>query len=218
VSQERIRVLLVDDHPAFLEGLALLLADADVVTVVGRAKEGDEACALYAELRPDVVVMDLHMPGTDGIEATRRITAADPGAAVLVLTMVEDDDSLFAALRGGARGYVLKGAGREEVLRAVTAVHGGEAIFGPGIAERMLALSSSAPRATADPFPQLTDRERQILELIAEGLNNAEIARRFVLSPKTVRNHISNIFAKMHVADRAQAIIRARDAGLGKRG
>ena len=214
----RIRVLLVDDHPAFLEGLALLLSDADDLEVVGRALDGEAACRLHAELAPDVVIMDLHMPGTGGIEATRRITEADPSTAVLVLTMVEDDDSVFAALRAGARGYILKGAGRDDVLRAIDAVREGEAIFGPGVAQRILGYWANAGHA-APPvaFPELTDREREVLELIAQGLNNAEIARRFVLSPKTVRNHISNIFSKLHVADRAQAIVRARDAGLGRR-
>jgi DNA-binding NarL/FixJ family response regulator len=213
---EPIRVLLVDDHPAFLEGLALLLGDADTVTVVGKARDGEEALALEAEHRPDVVVMDLHMPGMGGIEATRRIRDRRDEVAVLVLTMVEDDDSVFAALRAGAQGYLLKGAGRDDVLRAIDAVHRGDAIFGPGIAERMLGFWSSPPSAPPDPFPELTDREREILELIAQGLNNAEIARRYVLSPKTVRNHISNIFAKLHVADRSHAIVRAREAGLGR--
>ena len=211
-----IRVLLVDDHPAFLEGLALLISDADGVEVVGKAQDGEAACRLHAELRPDVVAMDLHMPGMGGIEAIRRISAADPDVAIFVLTMVEDDDAVVAALRAGARGYLLKGAGRDDVLRAIDAVHRGDAIFGSGIADRMLTSWSSGPAGAPAPFPELTDRELEVLELIARGLNNAEIARRFVLSPKTVRNHISNIFAKLHVADRSQAIIRARDAGLGK--
>ena len=212
-----IRVLVADDHPAFLEGLALLLADADEIEVVGEATDGEHACRLHAELRPDVVVMDLHMPAMGGIEATREIRRADPEVAVLVLTMVEDDDSVFAAIRAGARGYLLKGAGRDDVLRAINAVHQGDAIFGPSIAERMLAFWAGGPGTPApQPFPELTDRERQILELIAQGLNNVEIARRFVLSPKTVRNHVSNIFSKLHVADRSQAIVRARDAGLGR--
>lgn len=210
-----IRVLLVDDHPAFLEGLALLLSDADGIEVVGKAEDGEAACRLHGELRPDVVAMDLHMPGMGGLEATRHIRTADPDVAILVLTMVEDDDAVVAALRAGARGYLLKGAGRDDVLRAIDAVHRGDAIFGSGIADRML-TSWSSPAGGPAPFPELTERELEVLELIAQGLNNAEIARRFVLSPKTVRNHISNIFAKLHVADRAQAIIRARDAGLGK--
>jgi DNA-binding NarL/FixJ family response regulator len=211
------RVLLVDDHPAFLEGLALLLSDAEHLQVVGRATDGEEACRLHAELVPDVVIMDLHMPRVGGIEATRRIVDAVPATAVLVLTMVEDDDSVFAALRAGARGYVLKGAGRDEVLRAIDAVRQGEAIFGPGIAQRILGYWSNASAAPPVAFPELTEREREVLELIAQGHNNAEIARRFVLSPKTVRNHISNIFTKLHVADRSQAIVRAREAGLGRR-
>jgi DNA-binding NarL/FixJ family response regulator len=212
-----IRVLLADDHPAFLEGLALLLADADEIEVVGKATDGEHACRLHAELHPDVVVMDLHMPAMGGIEATREIRQADPDVAVLVLTMVEDDDSVFAAIRAGARGYLLKGAGRDDVLRAINAVHQGDAIFGPSIAERMLDFWAGDPGTpTPQPFSELTDRERQILELIAQGLNNADIARRFVLSPKTVRNHVSNIFSKLHVADRSQAIVRAREEGLGR--
>jgi DNA-binding NarL/FixJ family response regulator len=215
---EAIRTLLVDDHPAFLEGLALLVSDADTVAIAGKAGDGAEALRLAAELDPDVVVMDLHMPGTGGIEATRRLTESGARAAVLVLTMVEDDDSVFAAMRAGARGYILKGAGRDDILRAIVAVHRGEVIFGPGIAERILGFwSNHDRRAEEAPFPELTDREREVLELIAQGLNNAEIARRFVLSPKTVRNHISNIFAKLQVADRAQAIVRARDQGMGTR-
>jgi DNA-binding NarL/FixJ family response regulator len=212
-----VRVLLVDDHPAFLEGLALLLADADDLAVVGRALDGEEACRLHAELAPDVVIMDLHMPRLGGIDATRRITEADPTTAVLVLTRVEDDDSVFAALRAGARGYILKGAGRDDVLRAISAVREGEAIFGPGVAQRILGYWANAASSPPVAFPELTAREREVLELIAQGLNNAEIARRFVLSPKTVRNHISNIFTKLHVADRSQAIVRAREAGLGRR-
>jgi DNA-binding NarL/FixJ family response regulator len=214
-----IRVLIADDHPAFLEGLALLLADADDVEVVGKATDGEHALRLHAELQPDVVVMDLHMPTMGGIEATREIRRVDPDVAVLVLTMVEDDDSVFAAIRAGARGYLLKGAGRDDVLRAINAVHQGDAIFGPSIAERMLAFWAGGPSTPAPkPFAELTDREREILELIAQGLNNVEIARRFVLSPKTVRNHVSNIFSKLQVADRSQAIVRARDAGLGRSG
>ena len=213
-------VLLADDHPAFLEGLALLLADADDLEVVGKAADGEEACTAAAALRPDVVVMDLHMPQLGGIEATRRITAEQPGTAVLVLTMFEDDDSVFAALRAGARGYILKGAGRDDVLRAIDSVRQGEAIFGPGIAERILGYWANAEAAAVAPvaFPELTSREREVLELIARGHNNAEIARQLVLSPKTVRNHISNIFTKLHLADRAQAIVRAREAGMGQGG
>lgn len=211
------RVLLADDHPAFLEGLALLLADAAEVEVVGKAVDGQEAIALHASLRPDIVIMDLHMPGTGGLEATRAITQTDPDTSVLVLTMFEDDDSVFAALRAGARGYLLKGAGRDDVLRAIAGVARGDAVFGAGIAERILGYWASAERPPAPvPFPELTEREREVLEHIARGRNNAEIARSLVVSPKTVRNHISNIFTKLHLADRSQAIVRAREAGFGQ--
>jgi len=216
MTADPITVLLVDDHPAFLEGLALLLSDAGDVAVVGKALDGEQACALHAEVGPDVVVMDLHMPRLGGIEATRRITEADPAAAVLVLTMSEDDDSVFAALRAGARGYLLKGAGRDDVLRGIAAVHRGDAIFGPGIAERILGYWANGELSRGSvPFPELTDRERGVLELIAQGHNNSEIARRLVLSPKTVRNHVSNVFAKIHANDRPHAVVLARRMGLG---
>jgi DNA-binding NarL/FixJ family response regulator len=181
------RVLLVDDHPAFLEGLALLLSDADGVEVVGKAEDGEAACRLHGELRPDVVVMDLHMPGMGGIEATRRIRAADPDVAIFVLTMVEDDDAIVAALRAGARGYLLKGASRDDVLRAIDAVHRGDAIFGSGIADRVLTSWSSGSAGAPSPFPELTDPELEVLELIARGLNNAEVAPRSGRSARAPR-------------------------------
>jgi DNA-binding NarL/FixJ family response regulator len=210
---EPLSVLVADDHPVFRDGVRALLDSTPELEVVGEAAAGDQAVELATELQPDVVVMDLQMPGLNGIEATREIVARSPHIGVLVLTMFEDDDSVFAAMRAGARGYVLKGSTQEEIVRAVQAVGSGEAIFGPAIARRMIEFFAS-PRAT-HPFPELTDREREVLELVAQGRSNLEIARHFVLSPKTVRNHVSNIFTKLQVADRAQAIVRAREAGLG---
>jgi DNA-binding NarL/FixJ family response regulator len=170
-----------------------------------------------ATLQPDIVVMDLNMPGLNGIDATRAILRANPGTGVLVLTMFDDDESVFAAMRAGARGYLLKGADKDEIARAVLAVASGEAIFGPAVAQRVIDYFSTARPAGQPPaFPELTEREREILELIAQGHRNPAIAKRLVLSPNTVRNHVSSIFAKLQVADRAQAIIRAREAGLGR--
>ena len=216
---EDVRVMIADDHPLFRDGLRALLTSIDGVEVVGEAATGAEAVATAEKLQPDVVVMDLNMPETGGIEATRHIVEASPHVAVLVLTMYEDDDSVFAAMRAGARGYLLKGAGQKDVVIAIQAVAGGEAIFGPSIAKR-IADYLSAPRTetSARAFPQLTERERQVLDLIASGMSNPAIATRLYLSPKTVRNHVSNIFAKLQVADRAEAIIRAREAGLGRGG
>ena len=213
---EPIRVLIADDHALFRDGLRELLASRDGLEVVGEAASGREVVTLAASAFPDVVVMDLHMPELNGIDATRRITAASPHTAVLVLTMFSDDDSVFAAMRAGARGYLLKGAGQVEIVQAIQTVARGEAVFGPAIADRVLAYFSGPPPAPAEAFPELTEREREVLELLARGELNAAIARRLGLSPKTVRNHVSNIFAKLQVADRAQAVIRAREAGLGK--
>ena len=211
-----IRVLIADDHPVFRHGLETLLAQVDDVEVAGHAGDGREAVAAALSLEPDVVVMDLQMPELNGIEAVRELVAAGSSAGLLVLTMHEDDDSVFAAMRAGARGYLLKGADRAEILRAIRAVAAGEAIFGPGVAERIVALFGS-PRRGPEPFPDLTDREREVLELVAQGLANAAIARRLAVTPKTVRNHVSNIFNKLQVIDRAQAIVRAREAGMGER-
>ena len=215
---EPTRVLTADDNASFREGLSALLLSAPDLEVVGEAGDGGEAVRLAAELQPDVVLMDLDMPGTNGIEATRRILDTSPHIAVLVVSMFEDDDSVFAALRAGARGYLLKGAPKAEILRAIRAVVSGEAIFGPTIAKRLIGYFA-APRPRSAPpeaFPELTEREREILALVAKHETNPEIARRLHLSQKTVRNHVSNIFAKLQVADRAQAIIRAREAGLGR--
>ncbi len=212
----RIRLLIADDHTLFRQGIRALLASVPDIELVGEAAEGAEAVALAAQLQPDVVLMDIKMPRTNGIEATRRIMQADPAARVVVLTMLEDDDSVFAAMRAGARGYVVKGADESEMLRVVRAVAGGEALFGPGIAERLMGFFSGAGSvAGGQPFPDLTGRECEILSLIAQGYGNAEIAGRLYLSPKTVRNHISSIFDKLQVTDRSQAIVRAREAGMG---
>lgn len=211
-----IRVLVADDHAAFRSGLRALLTTVEDISLVGEAATGDEVVTLAAARQPDVVLMDLNMPGQNGISATRRIVEAGPHIAVLVLTMYDDDASVFDAVRAGARGYLLKGARREEIVRAVRAVHSGEAIFGPGVARRLMAyFARPAPDAAAEAFPELTDREREILGLVAQGMSNADITNRLVLSPKTVRNHVSNIFSKLQVRDRAEAIVRAREAGLG---
>ena len=212
----RLRVLTADDHPTFRAGLRAVLAAAPDLALVGEAGTGADAVALAAELRPDVVVMDVQMPELDGIEATRRLVAAAASVRVLVVTMFEDDATVFRAMRAGARGYVLKGASFDELLRAVRAVGHGEALFGPGVAERLLDWFSSAPPPVeTDAFPDLSPREREVLQLLAAGRSNAEIANALFLSPKTVRNLVSSVLAKLQVRDRAQAGLRARDAGLG---
>jgi DNA-binding NarL/FixJ family response regulator len=212
---EPLRVLVVDDHPLYREGLATALSTLPGVRVVAEAGDGAEAVRVAAELTPDVVVMDLNLPSLSGIEATRRITAARPETAVLVLTMLDGDDALFAAMRAGARGYLLKGADRAEIARALQTVGNGEVVFSAALASRVLGWFGSRAGLRAVPFPELTDREREVLDLLARGLTNAAIARRLVVSDKTVRNHVSNVFAKLHVADRAEAVARARDAGFG---
>lgn len=211
-----LRMLIADDHPLVRSGLRALLAATEDMEVVGEAATGEEAVMLAASLQPDVIVMDLRMPGINGIEATRRIVQAHPQMRILVVTLFEDDDSVFAALRAGARGYILKDANEVEVVRAIRAVSSGDAIFSATIAQRLLDFfASPRPAQAVLPFPDLTDREREILTLIAQGRRNAEIAQSLVISTKTVRNYISSIFSKLQVADRAQAIIRAREAGLG---
>lgn len=215
---EPIRVLIADDHRVYREGVRALLDGEPSIAIVGEAATGDEAVAAAARLTPDVILMDLKMPGLNGIEATRAILGRAPATAILVVTMFDDDDSVFAALRAGARGYLLKDADQEELLRAIRAVRRGEAIFGPAIARRMahyFAGRAAAQERPAAPFPELTGREREVLELIARGQNNAAIAARLGLSVKTVQNYVSNIFAKLQVEDRAQALLRARDAGFG---
>jgi len=217
---EKIRLLIADDHTLFREGVRALLASAPDVEVVGEAADGEEAVAHTAALQPDVILMDLQMPRVNGMEATRRILRTSPQIGVIVVTMLEDDDSVFAAMRAGARGYILKGADKAEMLRAIRAVALGEALFGPAIAQRLMnffhGLGGAGGEAAALPFPELTDREREVLDLIARGYNNNAIAEHLTISPKTVSNYISNIFSQLQVADRAQAIIRARQAGLGR--
>jgi DNA-binding NarL/FixJ family response regulator len=222
MTQERggarpVRVLIADDHPVFRDGLATLLEPHQDIEVVGRAADGAEAVALAAELRPDVVVMDIQMPQVNGIEATRRVLAADPSVGVLVFTMGEDDSTLLSAMRAGARGYLVKGASQEEVTRAITSVHAGGVVFGASLASRIGELLSPAPGRGASEFPMLTEREREVLDLIAAGRSNAQIASTLFLAPKTVRNNVSAILSKLQATDRAEVIIRARDAGLGRR-
>ena len=215
MNPEPIRVLIVDDHAPFRAGLRALLASVPDMEVAGEAENGDEAIQKAAKLQPDVILMDIQMPGMNGIEATRLIYVSSPHIGVIGLTMFEDDDSVFAAMRAGARGYLLKGADQTEILRAIHSVESGEALFGPGIARRLINFFAQLSPQVQHPFPELTEREREVLDLLARGMNNAEIAGALVISQKTVRNHVSNIFNKLQVADRAQAIIRARDAGLG---
>ena len=212
---EPLRVLIADDHPLFRHGIHEFLNLAPDMLVVGEATSGEEAIAQTEALHPDVILMDVHMPGVNGIEATRRILHDSPHIRILVLTMFEDDGTVFAAMRAGARGYILKEAEKDNILRAIQAVGNGEAIFSPTIATRLIDFFTT--QATALPkeiFPSLTERERGILQLIARGQSNADIARELSLSPKTVYNYVSNILSKLQVADRAQAIIRAREAGL----
>lgn len=210
-----IRVLIADDHPLFCDGLAALVADGPGTELAGAAPTGADAVDLARETQPDVVLMDLHMPGMNGIEATHRIVASCPQTAVLVLTMFDDDSWVLSALRAGARGYLLKGASREQIRCAIHAAASGEIIFSAQLAARMLACFTAAA-APSPPFPQLSARERQVLDLLAQGRANTAIATRLSLSHKTVRNHVSNILAKLQVTDRAQAIIQARDAGMGQ--
>jgi len=211
-----LRVLIADDHPLFRHGIVALLGTTPDMEVVGEASTGEEAVSLVARLQPDVILLDIQMPGVNGVEAARQILRASPQARILMVTMFEDDASVFTAMRAGARGYVLKDTEKAVLLRAIRAVGSGEAIFSPAIATRLLDFFA-APRPALPPqaFPELTEREREILDLIAQGRNNAEIAHQLVLSPHTVRNYVSSIFSKLQVADRAQAIVRAREEGLG---
>lgn len=215
-QSDALRVLIADDHPIFRNGMRALLDSVPDLKAIGEAATGDDAIARAAELQPDVILMDLQMPGIGGVEATRQILFASPHIRVLVVTMFEDDYSVFTAMRAGARGYIVKGVSPDEMLRAIRAVGSGEAIFSPAIAVRLIDFfAAPKPAVPTQTFPELSDREREILDLIAQGASNTDIANKLVLSPKTVRNHVSNIFSKLQVADRAQAIIRGREAGLG---
>ncbi len=213
---EPIRILIVDDHPIFRDGMRQLIESVPGFEVAGEGSSGEDAVRLTAELAPDVVLMDIGMPAMNGIEATRAVLDVRPSVRVLVLTMYEEPDSVFAALRAGARGYLLKDAESDEITRAVRAVASGDAIFGPAIAERLTAFfqPGSQPRPPA-PFPELTARETEVLQLISRGMSNQEMASHFGVSLKTIQNHVANVLAKLHVVDRTQAAIRGREAGLG---
>jgi DNA-binding NarL/FixJ family response regulator len=215
-AEPPVRVLVADDHPVFREGFAALLGSIPEVQVVGTASDGSEAVAAARELAPDVIVMDVQMPGLDGIEATRAVLADRPETGVVVLTMSEEDATVFAAIRAGARGYLLKGAEPAEVVRAITTVAGGGVVFGAVLAHRIADFFASAPSAAESRFPTLTARELEVLNLLAAGLSNGQIAARLYLSQKTVRNHVHAVLTKLQAADRAQAIVQARDAGLGR--
>lgn len=213
-----IRTLVADDHALFRDGLRALLLAQDDVEWVGEAASGGEAIVKTAELQPDVILMDINMPDFSGIEATGRILKTHPDTKVIMVTMLEDDASVFAAMRVGARGYVLKGSDANEMLAVIRAVAQGQILFGAVMAQRMLRFfqNTDGQEAHLEPFPDLTDRERELLDLIAAGFSNSEIAQKLTISPKTVSNHITNIFDKLQVSDRAQAIVKAREAGLGK--
>lgn len=210
-----IKVIVIDDHPVFRLGMAALLGSLDGVTVVGDAGDAAGARDLVASASTDVVLMDLHLGDDSGIEATRDIVKRHPDVAVLVITMQEDDESVVAAIRAGARGYLLKGASPEEVERAIRAVANGEVILGPRVAARAMAAVTAGRTAARVPFPELTDREREVLDLVARGYDNTTISRRLVLSPKTVRNHVANVLGKIGAVDRSAAIVTAREGGLG---
>lgn len=213
---DSVRVMLVEDHPLYRRGLRTLLSTVSMIDVIGECGDGTEAVQMAAELLPDVVLMDLQLPGQSGIAATRMIVEASPTSKVLVVSLFRDEDSVFAALRAGARGYILKDASEEEVIRAISAVAAGESLFSPEIATRVLAWFAQIRPISPQVFPQLTERERDILHLLASGQSNAEIANTLSVSVKTIANNVSNIFGKLQVSDRAEAIILARDAGLGR--
>ncbi len=214
MNSQPLTVLIADDHPLFRKGVRALLAGRPGLQLVAEANSGPEAVRMAAQLRPDVILMDLQMPGGDGLTAVRQIVMEQPESRIVVLTMFEDDESVFAAMRAGARGYVLKDMDDEEIARAIVAVAHGDAIFSPSIAARLIRFFAARPTAAGTAFPELTDSERSVLRLMARGANNQAIADGLGLSAKTVRNYVSNIFGKLQVADRAQAIVRAHQAGL----
>jgi DNA-binding NarL/FixJ family response regulator len=211
-----IRVVVADDHPIFRAGLRTLVEESDLLEFTGEAADGRQAVEVCAQARPDVVLLDIRMPEISGIDATRQILDARPDTGVLMLTMLEDDTSVFAAMRAGARGYILKGADPDQIVRAIVAVAAGEIIFGAALASRMMGFFRGGAKSAAPAFPALSTREHDVLDLIAAGLANAAIAERLGLSEKTIRNNVSSIFTKLQVTDRPSAIVRARDAGLGK--
>lgn len=213
---EPIRVLIADDHPVYRDGLASLLEPLPEITVVGRAADGIEAVEQALATRPDVVIMDLQMPRLNGIDATRRVLAELPGTGILVITMGEDETTVFSAVAAGARGYLLKGADADEVVQAIRTVHGGGVVFGASLAQRIVRVFAEGPTTASPAFPELSEREREILDLVAAGLSNGDIATRLYLSPKTVRNNVSAILAKLQARDRSAMIIQAREAGLGR--
>lgn len=213
--ESNIRVLIADDHTLFRDGLVALLNSVEDIEVVATAEDGKSAVQQATDSQPDVILMDILMPELNGIEATREIVRTSPHIGVVMLTMFEDDESVFEAMRAGARGYILKGADQDEVLRAIRAVARGEALFGPSIATRLMDFLTPPEKTIPEAFPELTDREREILSLIAQGDSNPEIAKKLHVTLKTVRNHVSNIYNKMQVTDRVQAVLRAREAGLG---
>lgn len=220
MKMENIRLLVADDHALFREGLQALFSATPGIEIVGEGATGEETAVLAEKLLPDIILMDINMPDMDGIQATRRILRANPTIGVIMVTMVEEDASLFAAMRAGARGYVLKGAHHQELLQTVQAVASGQVLFGPSTASRIMGFfqdldADLKPSLPEEIFPELTPRELEVLGLIAQGANNSQIAEKLVISDKTVRNHITSVFSKLQVADRAQAIIKARDAGLG---
>jgi DNA-binding NarL/FixJ family response regulator len=209
-----LTILIADDHPVFRKGLKALLASMPDVAIAGEAANGADAVRLAAELQPDVILMDLHMPGEGGLAAIRQIVQTSPHIRILVVTMFRDDDSVFAAIRAGARGYVLKDMDDADIARAILAVGSGDAIFSPAIAERLMNFFNARPALPVELFPDLTPSERNVLKLMAQGASNDAIARQLSFSTKTVRNYVSNIFSKLQVADRAQAIVKARKAGF----
>jgi DNA-binding NarL/FixJ family response regulator len=211
---DKLTILIADDHPMFRKGLRALVASLPTAELVGEATTGEETIQLAEKLQPDVILMDLQMPGGGGLPAIRQIVQTSPHIRILVVTMFDDDDSVFAAMRGGARGYVLKDMNDDEIIRAIVAVGNSEAIFSPAIAQRMMHFFATRPDVPTDIFPELTESERNVLRLMAQGTSNEAIAHQLSLSSKTVRNYVSNIFSKLQVADRAQAIVKARDAGF----